>query len=122
MAQEKVIPWEEDFPSGIGHTSIDFIRNHGNRDLFIKAKAGDEIAAVELVKKCIKGIYVNGVLTSLTPYNLNTRLGKGDAFLVYVKSSKVSNYSRIQNGGVNVDDSQNLYFKAKAQCRVEYVE
>ena len=54
MSQEKVIPWEEDFPSGIGQTSIDFIRNHGNRELFMQAKAGDEIAAVELVKKCIK--------------------------------------------------------------------
>lgn len=54
MLQRKVIPWEEDFPSGIGQTSIDFIRNHGNRELFVKAKAGDEIAVVELVKKCIK--------------------------------------------------------------------
>ena len=54
MSHGKVIPWEEDFPSGIGHTSIDFIRNHGNRKLFIQAKAGDEIAAVELVRKCIK--------------------------------------------------------------------
>ena len=69
-----------------------------------------------------KGIYVNGHLTNLTPYNLDTRLQKGDAFLVYIKSTNVSNYSRIQNGGVSVDDSQNLYFKAKAQCRVEYVK
>lgn len=49
-----VIPWEAGFPAGIGHTSLDFLRNHGNRELFMQAKAGNEIAAVELVKKCIK--------------------------------------------------------------------
>lgn len=54
MSHKKVIPWEEDFPSGIGQTSIDFIRNHGNRELFMQAKAGDEIAAVELIRRCIK--------------------------------------------------------------------
>lgn len=54
MLQGKTIPWEKNFPSGVGHTSIDFIRNHGNRELFMQAKAGDEIAAIELVRKCIK--------------------------------------------------------------------
>lgn len=54
MSQEKVILWEDGFPSGIGHTSIDFIRNHGNRVLYMQAKAGNEIAAIELVKKCVK--------------------------------------------------------------------
>lgn len=68
-----------------------------------------------------KGTYVNGTLSNLTTYNLNTQLNKGDAFLIYVKSSNVSNYSRIQNGGVSADDSQNLYYKAKAECRIEYV-
>ena len=69
-----------------------------------------------------KGIYVDGSLSSLTAYNLNTRLNKGDAFLIYVKSSNVSNYSRIQNGGVCADDTENLYYKTKAQCRVEYIQ
>ena len=68
-----------------------------------------------------KGTYIDGILSNLTTYNLNTQLSKGDAFLIYVKSSNVSNYSRMQNGGVSADDSQNLYYKAKAQCRVEYV-
>lgn len=69
-----------------------------------------------------KGSYTNGVISGLTNYSLNTRLKKGDAFLIYVKSSNVSIYSRLQNGGVNPDDAQNLYYKAKAVCRVEYVE
>ena len=69
-----------------------------------------------------KGNYVDGSLSYLTSYNLNTRLNKGDAFLIYVKSSNVSNYSRIQNGGVSADDTENLYYKAKAQCRVEFIQ
>lgn len=51
LKHSRIIPWEGDFPAGIGHTSIDFLRNHGNRELFMQAKAGNEIAAVELVKK-----------------------------------------------------------------------
>lgn len=54
MQQDRIISWGNDFPDGYGHTSIDFLRNHGNRELFLKAKSGDETAAVELVKKCIK--------------------------------------------------------------------
>ena len=69
----------------------------------------------------MKGVYVNGTLSSLTPYILGTQLNKGDAFLIYIKSADVSNYSKLQNGGVNPDDTQNLYYCAKAQCRVEYV-
>lgn len=68
-----------------------------------------------------KGVYNNGNLSNLTPYTLGTQLNKGDAFLVYVKSAGVSNYSKQQNGGVNPDDSQNLYYCARAQCRVEFV-
>ena len=71
--------------------------------------------------KLMKGVYTNGTVTGMTPYVLGTQLGKGDAFLIYLKSSVVSNYSRLQNGGVNPDDTQNLYYCAKAQCRVEYV-
>ena len=59
MIPKNAVPWEESFPAGIGHTSIDFIRNHGNREQIMKAKSGDEIAAVELVKKCIKLERVN---------------------------------------------------------------
>lgn len=69
-----------------------------------------------------EGTYTGGEISSLSDYSLNTRLSKGDAFLIYVKSSNVSVYSRLQNGGVNPDDAQNLYYKAKAVCRVEYVQ
>lgn len=69
----------------------------------------------------MKGVYNNGTLSSLTSYTLGTQLNKGDAFLIYIKSADVSNYSKLQNGGVNPDDTQNLYYCAKAQCRVEYV-
>lgn len=68
-----------------------------------------------------KGNYMNGTLGNLSSYTLDTRLNKGDAFLIHVKSANVSNYSRIQNGGVSQDDTGNLYYKAKALCRVEYV-
>jgi hypothetical protein len=54
----------------------------------------------------------------ITEYLPEQVLNKGDAFMVYIKSSDVSNYSRIQNGGV-VDEANNLYYKAKVQCRVE---
>ena len=66
-----------------------------------------------------KGNYLNGIVTNLIDYAPGTVLNKGDSFIIYVRSSKVSNYSRIQNAGINPDDSQNLYYKAKAQCRVE---
>lgn len=66
-----------------------------------------------------KGDYINGTVTNLIDYAPGTVLNKGDAFLIYVQSATVSNYSRIQNAGINPDDSQNLYYKAKAQCRVE---
>lgn len=69
----------------------------------------------------MKGIYDNGTLTSMDAYMLGTQLNKGDAFLIYVKSADVSNYSKLQNGGVNPDDTQNLYYRSKSQCRVEYV-
>jgi len=69
-----------------------------------------------------KGIYSNGNITATEPYIPGTRLTKGDAFMIYVKSSIVSNYSRIENGGVSKDDSKNLYFTARAVCRVEYVD
>ena len=68
-----------------------------------------------------KGTYIDGELSSLSTYIPGSRLSKGDAFLIYIRSSEVSNYSRIENGGVNQDDSKNVYFCAKAQCRVEYV-
>ena len=54
MSQEKTISWEDDFPCGFGHTSIDYLRNNSNRDLFLKAKAGDMIAAIDLVINCVK--------------------------------------------------------------------
>ena len=69
-----------------------------------------------------KGSYINGDITALQPYSPGTRLVKGDAFLLFVKSSNVANYSKLENGGVNPDDTKNLYFKARAVCRVEYLE
>lgn len=69
----------------------------------------------------MKGVYDDGNLSGLTPYVLGMQLNKGDAFLFSIKSVDVSNYSKLQNGGVNPDDTQNLYYCAKAQCRVEYV-
>lgn len=69
-----------------------------------------------------KGIYSNGNILASEPYILGTRLTKGDAFILYVKSDNVSNYSRIENLGVSADDTKNLYFKAKAVCRVEYMD
>jgi len=67
-----------------------------------------------------KGVYIDGEITALQPYIMGTRLQKGDAFVLFVQSSNVANYSKVENGGVSPDDSKNLYFKAKAVCRVEY--
>lgn len=69
-----------------------------------------------------KGIYSNGNITISEPYTLGTRLTKGDAFVIYVQSDNVSNYSKVENLGVSADDTRNLYFKAKAICRVEYMD
>jgi hypothetical protein len=66
-----------------------------------------------------KGYYINGSLTNLTTYLPGDALQKGDAFQIYIKSSEVSNYSRVENGGVNPDDLQNIYYKALVECRVE---
>ena len=68
-----------------------------------------------------KGIYINGSITALQPYIPGTRLVKGDAFVLTVRSLNVSNYSKIENGGISPDDTKNLYFKARAVCRVEYL-
>lgn len=67
----------------------------------------------------MKAKYVEGNLFGASDYLLGEVLTKGDAFIIYVKSSDVSNYSRIENGGVNENDTKNLYYKAKAVCRVE---
>lgn len=69
-----------------------------------------------------KGTYVDGNIVGMTGYTPGEQLYKGDAFLIYIKSTNVSNYSRIQNGGISPDDTQNIYYKAKALCRVEYNE
>jgi hypothetical protein len=69
----------------------------------------------------MKGEYMDGTLSNLTTYVVGTQLQRGDAFMIYIRSSGVSNYSRLQNGGVNPDDTQNLHYSARAQCRVEYV-
>lgn len=69
-----------------------------------------------------KGIYSNGNILASESYIPGMRLNKGDAFVIYVKSDNVSNYSKVENMGVSMDDAKNLYFKAKAVCRVEYVD
>lgn len=69
-----------------------------------------------------KGAYINGTFTALETYIPGTRLEKGDAFVIYIKSAVVSNYSKIENGGINPDDTRNLYYKARSACRVEYLE
>ena len=63
-----------------------------------------------------------GVLTNMQTYTPGEMLSKGEAFFIYIKSSNVSNYSRLQNNGVNPDDSENLYYKAKSLSRVEKVQ
>ncbi len=67
-----------------------------------------------------KGKYRNGMLEYMEDYIPGEQLEKGDAFSIFVRSSEVSNFSRIQNGGISLDDSENLYYQAKAHCRVEY--
>lgn len=69
-----------------------------------------------------KGIYSNGEITALETYIPGTRLNKGDAFVLTVKSSNAANYSRIENNGINPDDTKNLYYTSRAVCRVEYLE
>lgn len=69
-----------------------------------------------------KGIYSNGNILSPTPYIPGTKLQKGDAFIIYVRSKNVSNYSRVENWGISEDDTKNLHFTAKAVCRVEYMD
>jgi hypothetical protein len=66
-----------------------------------------------------KSNYVNGLLGQPTPYTIGEQLNRGDSFCIYVKSSSVSNYSRVENGGISLDDSKNLYYTAKTQCRIE---
>jgi hypothetical protein len=69
-----------------------------------------------------KGSFLNGSIQQINEYQLGDRLFKGDYFMVYIKSSDVTNFSRLENLGINPDDSKNLYYVAKAECRVEYVD
>lgn len=96
------------------------LTDEGYLDLKTKLNKFARFEDAEILLK--KGAYTDGEISDLIDYNLNTRLEKGDAFLIFVKSSNVSNYSRVQNGGVNPDDTQNLYYKAKAVCKVEYID
>lgn len=66
-----------------------------------------------------QGLYVDGVISDWTVYMPGNVLNRGQAFMIYVKSSDVSLFSRLQNGGVMADEGKNLYFSAKAQCRIE---
>ncbi|EGD46251.1 hypothetical protein Cpap_0863 [Ruminiclostridium papyrosolvens DSM 2782] len=66
-----------------------------------------------------KGVYAGGRIVVLTNYTIGEKLNKGEAFMVYIKSGSISMYSRLQNGGISADDSKNLYYKARAECRIE---
>jgi len=66
-----------------------------------------------------KGRYVDGVATDWAIYAPDENLTRGQAFMIYAKSMEVSLFSRLHNRGVMYADEQNLYFVAKAQCRIE---
>lgn len=66
-----------------------------------------------------KGRYVDGAATDWVSYAADENLTRGQAFMIYVKSMDVSLFSRLHNRGVMSVDEQNLYFIAKAQCRIE---
>lgn len=66
-----------------------------------------------------RGRYVDGNATDWVSYASDENLTRGQAFMIYVKSKDVSLFSRLHNGGVMTTDEQNLYFIAKAQCRIE---
>lgn len=76
------------------------------------------------VLKCVVlkyGYYSGGSLGAMSDYAPGMCLSKGDAFMIYVRSAEESGYSRVQNGGRLPDDADNVYYKAKALCRVEMV-
>ena len=66
-----------------------------------------------------RGHYVDGSATDWVNYAADENLTRGQAFMIYVKSMDVSLFSRLHNGGVMSANEQNLYFVAKAQCRIE---
>jgi hypothetical protein len=66
-----------------------------------------------------KGTYSGGTVSSWLPYHFNERLDRGDAFMIYVESGDVSNFSRLENNGVTGEAARDLRYKAKAVCRVE---
>lgn len=54
--QKNIIPWPENFPKIINHTSVTNLKSktNGNYELHVLAKRGDEVAADELVRKVMK--------------------------------------------------------------------
>jgi hypothetical protein len=62
-----------------------------------------------------------GEIANIREYTPGYQLKKGDIFGISLRSSKVCNYSRLENWGVSTDDSNNLYFYAKGICRVEEI-
>lgn len=73
--------------------------------------------------KLKKGSITDEDVTYTSPdYSPGETLQKGDIFSIYVVSSEPSIYSRIENGGVDlVNKENNIYYKAKSICRVEYI-
>jgi len=61
----------------------------------------------------------DGSIGNVQAYTIGEKLIKGDLFMIYVKSSDVSNFSKASNFGVSQDDGKNLYYKAKAVVRIE---
>lgn len=54
-------------------------------------------------------------------YTIGKQLQKGDLFCIQIKSANVSLFSKLHNRGINPNDENNLYYKARSECRVEYV-
>lgn len=69
--------------------------------------------------KLQRAAYSEGGIEAWVSYSPGEYLEKGDAFMIYVESEEVSNFSRLQNSGVTGDKTRDLHYKAKAVCRVE---
>lgn len=71
-----------------------------------------------LIKKCNE---IEIIEDDRIEYAIEEQLNKGDVFSICIQSSNVSNFSRVHNRGISHDDKKNLYYRAKSECRVEYV-
>ena len=86
-------------------------------EFFIKLNKVSKFEPYSVILR--QGRYIDGVAADWLTYMPGNSLERGQAFMVFVKSTDVPLYSRLQNGGVMSSDDQNLRFVAKAQCRIE---